>query len=345
MPAKVTRTAQIIQILDWYESPELLLLEGPKHVYTLAVRSGDMNAPANRYVGGSMSAKRLRDYADGKCDLRFAIAHANSRQFWTFEFDPNDDTVEMVQIKRSNAELKQSIPQVGLFAYDHEDIEAVKSHIPDTIERFDVDGGWDLGEFSSFYSQIEDIYYLSSDIERFEDPSLTPAEKNVITGAFDRDWGGGGSYVAFYRKVANDNDFHTPLRVSGIQYNSPGYVSIHARSEPFENLMGILQNFADNEAVIIKAANALTRFMSSNKMKSPRFTIGMMDANQKAALRSHAEDLSKHLPGIAFGTLIAMAKGNVLVASKVLESIYRRIKKLYEFFDRGRVSHPGLDVK
>jgi hypothetical protein len=186
---------------------------------------------------------------------------------------------------------------------------------------------------------------LSSDIERFDDPNLTAAEKTVITDAFDRSWDGGGSYVAFYKKVANDNDFHAPLRVSGIQYNSPGYVSVHARTEPFTNLMAILQNFADNESDITKAANALTRYMSSSKMKAQKFTVGMMNAEQKTALREFAEKLADYIPGVAFSTLQGMSKGDVLVAAKVLESIFRRIKRLYEFFDRGRVSHSSLHVR
>lgn len=336
---------KVLQILDWYEQPELLLLEGPAFQYTLAVRSGDLTDPPNCYVGGAMSIKRLRDYANGKCDLRFAIDHASLRRYWKFAYEPGVEQVEMKQVKRSDRCVRLSIPAPGLFAADHEDIDIAKSFVPDTIERFNVDGGWELGEFSNFYSQIEDIYYLSSDIDRFDDVNLSSEERKVITGAFNRNWDGGGSYVSFYKKIANDNDFHAPLKVSGIEYHSPGYVSIHARSGPFKNLMSILQHFADNEAEARKAASALGRYMSAAGMKQSGYTIYMMSEEQKGKLIELANNLASHFPGMSFNTLFQMASGNALIAAKVTESIFRRVKRLYEFFDRGRVSHPSLNVR
>lgn len=345
MTSRVEIEGTVIQILDWYERPELVLIEGPKFIYTLGVRSADESDGPDVYVGGSMSLARLRDYANGKCDLRYAIAHANLRKFWRFKMSLGAKEVTLEPIKRSDDALVSSIPSPGLFATDHEDIDIAKSFVPNTIERFNVDGGWDLGEFSQFYSQIEDIYYISSDIDRFDDPQLTPAEKTVITGAFDRSWSGGGSYVAFYKKVANDNDFHAPLRVSGIKYNSPGYVSIHARSEPFKSLMNLLQNYADHETEVRKAASALGRYMSRTGMKKSEFSAGLMQPIQRVKLGELSEELSNLLPGVEFETLKSMTKGNPLVAAKVLESIYRRIERLYAYFDQGRVTHPDLDVR
>lgn len=336
-------SARVLQILDSYDFPELVLLEGPSHIYTLAVRSVVADA-CNVYVGGSMSAKRLRDYASGKCDLRYAIAHASARSFWRFTFNVGDELVDLQRIKRSDEELRSSIPDHGLFAYDHEDISIVKSFVPNSIEKFNVDGGWDLGEFSYFYSQIEDIYYISSDMDRFSDPNVTDDEKKVIMDAFERPWNGGGSYVAFYKKVANDNDFHAPLRVSGIQYNSPGYVSVHARAEPFNNLMGMLQHFAVNEAKVKKAANALGRFMSRGGMKKRDFTVRMMKKEDREKLGELATKFSEEMPHISFNTIWQMTGHDVLIAAKVVESIFRRIERLYKFFDEGRVAHPKLKV-
>ena len=337
--------AKVLQILDWYEEPELILLEAPKFEYILAVRSGDLSDPKNVYVGGGMSIKRLRDYANGKCDLRYAIDHANLRRYWTFQFKHGAECVEIEKIKKSDPRVQKSIPDVGLFADDHEDIDIAKAYVPNTVEKFDVDGGWELGEFSNFYSQIEDIYYLSSDIERFDDPTLSSAEKNVIVGAFDRNWDGGGSYVSFYKKVANDNDYHAPLRVSGIKYNSPGFVSIHARSGPFGNLLNILQFYADNETGARKAASALGRYMSRDGMKQKGFTVYMLDDDQKKRLAELSSDLADFMPGVSYATLHEMTNRNVLVTAKVLESFFRRVQRLYEFFDKGRVSHPSLNVR
>ncbi len=338
-------SAKILQVLDWYERPELILLEGPRFVYTLAVRSANLQHSANTYFGGSMSIGRLRAYANGKCDLRYAIAHANSRRFWQFELSADSADVVLNPIPRSNPDLMASIPSPGLFARDHEDIEVAKSYVPNTIEQFDVDGGWDLGEFSQFYGQIEDIYYISADLQRFDDPRVSDDERAVITSAFDRSWSGGGSYVAFYRKVANDNDFHSPLRVSGIEYNSPGFVKIHARSEPFRNLMEILQAYSFRETEMKKAANELARFMSRSGMNKSNVSSVLLLPEQSNRLFELSDKLATLLPGIEFSTLRAMTRNNVLVAAKVLVSVFRRVERLYSYFDQGRVTHRDLDVR
>jgi hypothetical protein len=344
MADQATQKATVLQILDWYESPELILLEGPPLNYVLAVRSADLSSPANTYVGGAMSSRRLRDYANGKCDLRFALAHANFRRFWTFAYTPGDQFVEMTQIKRSNPELQSSIPQAGLFARDHEEIDLVKTFVPNTVETLLIDGSWDLGEFSQLYGQIEDIYYISFDMDRYDDPQISIQEKYIIKQSFDRSWDGGGSYVAFYRDVANDNDYHAPLRVSGIQYNSPGHVKIHARSEPFKNVLHILQYYSDNETKVRKAYNALGAFMSANKLKRKGASNTLMTDSVRNSLESKCQDLSVHLPGISYDTLKEMTGGNSLVAAKVIASIFRRVERLFRFFDEGRVSHSKLTL-
>lgn len=345
MTTNMTMEATVIQILLWYDKPEIVLLQTIDQDFILAVRSGRLDSPNFVYVGGSMTSRRLRDYANGKCDLRFAIAHANTRKFWRFEMLPEQKHVTLQHIKRSDDELAESLPDPQFFATDHSAIKVIENFVPNTIEKFDIDGSWDLGEFSQFYGQIEDIYYIVSDIERFDDPSISPDEKSKIVDAFDRSWDGGGSYVAFYGKVANDNDYHAPLRVSGIQYNSPGHVKLHAHREPFGALMGLVKSYADNETEIRKAYNALSTFMSVNKLKKKGATRFQLTDATIDRLEEYADELDAFMPGVSFKALKIMTHDNVIVASKVLASIYRRIERLYRYFDEGRVTHPTIEVR
>lgn len=342
--AEKVQDAKLVQVLLWYDKPEVILLEGPKLVYTVAVRSGDLKSNDRTYVGGSMTARRLRDFANSKCDLRYAIAHANLRQFWKFELADGQKEVAMTQIKRSNGELISSIPDPGIFSDDLEAITVVANCVPDTVEKFFVDGGWDLGEFSQFYGQVEDVYYIVSDIDRFDDPKLTIQERDVIKDAFDRSWDGGGSYVAFYKNVANDNDFHSPLRVSGISYNSPGHVKIFANKEPFDNLLNLLQTFSLHESEARRAYNLLGNFMSANRLKKKGALNALLSDKIKNSLEEKCQSLAEYLPRISFDTLRAMTGGDTLVAAKVLSSVFRRIERLHKFFDEGRVTHPSIEV-
>jgi len=181
-------------------------------------------------------------------------------------------------------------------------------------------------------------------MDRYDDPQISNQEKFIIQQSFDRSWDGGGSYVAFYRDVANDNDYHAPLRVSGIQYNSPGHVKIHARSEPFNNVLQILQYYSDNEQKVRKAYNALGAFMSVNKLKRKGSSNALLTDSVRNSLESKCQELSNHLPGISYDTLKEMTGGNSLVAAKVIASIFRRVERLSRFFDEGRVSHSKLTL-
>ena len=80
-------------------------------------------------------------------------------------------------------------------------------------------------------------------------------------------------------------------------------------------------------------------------MKQQGFSVFMLNNDQKAKLGELGSKLTGFLPGISFDTLFDMTNRNVLVAAKVLESIFRRVTRLYEFFDKGRVSHPSLNVR
>jgi hypothetical protein len=337
-------SATVLQVLQWYDYPELVLLRISTAEYVLAVRSGDMASSATTYLGGSMNIKHLREYAQGKCDLRYAIAHANLRRFWKFTFDGSERSVDLTKVVKSNQELLKSIPDAGMFSRDHVAIDVVKKTTPNTVEKFDIDGGWELGELSQLYGQVEDIYYIASDIDRYESDQTTAKERLVISSAFDRNWNGGGSYVSFYKDVANDNDFHAPLMVSGITYNSPGHVKIYANKEPFDHMLSLLIAYQENTSDIKKAHNKLGQYMAINKLNGKGAALLPVSDEVKAAIAKLAVNLEKFMPGIKFSTLRDMTSGNSVIAAKVLLSIYRRIERLYKFFEQGRVAHPALNT-
>src|SRR3954463_1681905 len=206
-------SAQVLQILLWYDQPEIVLLKRDSVEYILAVSSGHADNDETIYVGASMTLGRIADYAAGKFDLRYALAHANLRRYWTFSFHGNEEAVDLARLSKSSDIVASSLPDSGFFSRDHQPIETVRHRVPDTEEEFGIDGGWELGEFSKFYGQVEDIYYIFNDIDLFESAQTPIATKQVIKKAFDRSWGGGGSYVAFYDKIANDNSHVAPLKV------------------------------------------------------------------------------------------------------------------------------------
>jgi hypothetical protein len=336
-------TAKVEQILLWYDQPEILLLSRSNLEYILAVSSAASDNDNSQFVGASMTLKLLSDYQNGKCDLRYAMAHANLRRYWTFAFTGDEVEVKLARIKKSDSIVAESLPDSGFFAREHDMIEVAKRFVSDTEERFEIDGSWELNEFSRFYNQVEDIYYMFADLNRFEDPNVPKQTKQLITKAFDKPWRGGGSYLSFYDNIANDNLPTAPLKVSGIQYHSPGYVAIKAKKEPFDALVALLQSYAHSTAETRKAYLVLSRHLSHNGLLKRNTTNTATSPVTDRAVEL-ANVLARLIPGVSYSSLAKMADGNKIIAAKVLLSIYRRVERLYEFFEEGRVRYGGLET-
>lgn len=310
--------------------------------YVLAVSSALAANDDPTFIGAAMTFSRVEKYQEGKFDLRYAMAHANLRRYYSFTFTGFEESVSLSRLVKSSDAIAASLPESGFFSRDHDDIQIVEHRIPDAVEKFDVDGGWELGEFSKFYSQVEDIYYMFNDIDLYESSATSDQTKAVISKAFDRSLGGGGSYVAFYDKIANDNAHVAPLRVSGIEYHSPGFVSLKAKKKPFDSMIALLQAYAENGLETRKAFNALNKLMTFAGMSKADFDNSSLTQPVREELTKLADALAVLLPGVKFSSLLQMAQGDFVVAAKVLKSIFRRVERLYAFFEQGRVSYEGL---
>jgi hypothetical protein len=335
--------AVVSQVLLWYDQPEILLLKRGSIEFILAVSDGSSDNDEPSFVGASMTLQLLSDYQAEKCDLRYALAHANLRRYWRFSFTGTETEVDLHRVRKTSAVVIQSLPESGFFAREHEKIQLVEQFVADAEEQFDIDGSWELGEFSKFYGQVEDIYYIFSDLVRFNDPSVAAPTKQMISKAFERPWRGGGSYVAFYDKIANDNAPIAKLKVSGIRYHSPGYVAVKAKKEPFDAIIALLQAYAHRTSETRKAYIALQKFLSFSGLLRPDTNNLATDTIRDATV-DYAKALQSLMPGVSYNTLVRMADGNEIIAAKVLMSIFRRMERLYEFFEEGRVRYSGLET-
>lgn len=341
--------ARIVQVLLWYDYPEIVLLQKSSVEYIIAVSAvscseQDSDATSDiSYVGAAITKKQLTEYQNQKFDLRYLISHAALRRYWTFRFSGAEQEVKLERVTRNSEVLSRSLPESGFFSRSHEKIDLVQQITPNALETFNIDGSWELGEFSKFYGQFEDVYYICRDLDRYNDGSTSPKTRDDISKAFNRPWRGGGSYVSFYDKIANDNQYENKLLVSGIQYNSPGYVKVKARQDSFDAVITLLQTYAENPDQTRKSYNTLYKYLSEHSL---------LKAAPDVKIRTHIQEnferfaiqLSGHLPNVDFGDLRKMADNNSLIAAKVLLSIYRRMTKLFDFFDEGRVKYHAIDI-
>lgn len=334
---------KVVQTLLWYDIPEIVLAQIGKNEFVLAVSSGCEDDPENAYYGASFTQRQLIEYQDQKFDLRYALSRPKSRRYWRFEFEPENVNVQLKPIVKSNPSLLKSIPEAGVFSRVHSKIGLVDSFILDSEERFLLDGNWELGEFSQLYAKMEDVYYILNDIRRWKNLGDGSGKKDAISSAFEKPWRGGGSYRSFYSDVANDNQDYSQLRMGGIQYNSPGHVTIKAKRVAFDQFLRSLEHYSEHVKEGKRAYNKLYGLMSQSKMLGRHRTSVITEA-MRGELTDRSIALAAYLHGVSYDSLLQMARGDKIVASKVLLSIYRRVEGLYQFFDEGRIAHPDVEL-
>lgn len=335
--------ASLDQVLLWYDGPQVVLLKADDLHYVIAV-AADEEAREDLFFGALVNLRQLADYQAERFDLRYLLTHPGSRKWYLFSLDDDKaPQISLRSINRNSPLIKKYLPLSGFFARAHEEIRAAKFIAPSATERFDIDGSWDLGEFSSFYGQVEDIYYLFNSMEKHADPKVSDEEKRRVEDALLRPFQGGGSYLGFYGDIANDNDRGSQLRVSGIQYNSPGFVEVKAKQKPFDDMIGLLRAFSDAPMQARAAYRALYQYLSENRLlKAPANTYIIDDV--VTSINSLSHELATALRGVNFSEVFVMSRRNSLVAAKILLSIHRRTERLYKFFEQGRVKHAHVQI-
>lgn len=342
MAAKAPQTARLLQVLLWYDGPQIVLLQPQPQQFLLgvAVEVEGMHSP---FIAAHVSIRQLVDYQMERVDLRYLFTNPDLRKWWLLDLDNEADQIPIMRLKATDSRIDDNAPESGFFARDHEEIANLNVQVANSTQTFDIDGAWDLGEFSQFYGQIEDVYYLFHSVGEYNKVRTSPARKKQIETALLRPFRGGGSYRGMYSDFANDNDRAAKLRVSGIKYHSPGYVEVKALRRPFEQSIKLLRKFASDKAAIKQSYRNLHGTLSKNNLLKKESRIFGNDLRQ--VIKDQSYELASKLPGISMDDFLRIAGNDLLVASKVLLSVVRRVDKLFQFFDEGRAKHPEIVLK
>lgn len=334
--------AKLIQVLLWYDEPQIVLLGlgGQRYVVGVAIEQDDMHSP---FIGVEVSVRQLLDYKIQRIDLRYLYMHPDCRKWWLFDLNQDPGELSLRRIKADDPRVDSSAPETGFFSRFHEEISGVDLQSADSVQKFDIDGTWDLGEFSQFYGQVEDLYYMFHNAREYKRPDASAARKAQIKDAFLRPFRGGGSYLALYNDFANDNDRAARLRVSGIQYHSPGYVEVKALQEPITDTIELLGNYAERLKELKPLYTGLHKTLSAAGLLrgEPRASLGQQLRDD---IQRRSEALASAMDGLTFKDYLDFTDGNLVISSKVLLSVFRRVDRLYQFFLEGRAKHTDVPV-
>ena len=335
---KRPREARFIQVLVHSNEPQLVLLDTAGTSFILAVAVSDPRY-TDPFYGAEVSRDQFADFLQERFDLRFLFRRPAYRSWYIIDLAEMDDRQVPINRLQLTPELaKRYLPGAGIFARElTEDVDGAV-FTAQTAERFSIDGSWDLPDFSQFYGQYTDIYVVLNSIDIFIDKQVGIDTKRRVQEAFIKPWQGGGSYTAFYDSLLEVQDREERLHVDAIQYASPGFVEVKGRAKTFEESRNLVMHFAKNSEQITQEYNRLHGFLSQVKLLTTPASQFVRTGPIAEAVTTQARLFASTLQAIEFGVLMELARGDQLIAAKVLLSIERRVRKLYEFFLQGRVA-------
>ena len=336
-------TAKFEQVLYYMDAPEVVLLDIGKVSKIIAVATDRISARG--FFGAKVSLAQFRLYLQDRFDLRHLMLRPDR---WTwFEFDLPED--RSVRVKLDTIDLTPDIiariiPKHGFFARDHsEDYEAITFE-QRSVQRFEVDGQWDMREFGKFHAQISDLYALTQSVDQFVDAAVPLEQKRTIMKSFVKPWEGGGSYYGFFRSLAKTGGEGARPNIKAIQWASPGYMDVVGDADAFDRLISLIEHFADNRKSITDNYNHLWSYLKETNYLNRSSRTLERTSPVRIEIGERAKALGKVLGVTSYRTLKQMAGNDALVAAKVLLATERRVSRLYDFFSEGRVSVSGITV-
>jgi hypothetical protein len=336
-------TAKFEQILFYLDAPEVILLDMGAKSKIVAVATDRI--ADRQFFGAKVSVAQLREYLRDKFDLRYLMLRPDRWTWYEFDLPDNfDQRIALQNVELSRHIIDKIIPEQGFFARDHsEDCKLAEAQRRD-VQRFQVDGKWDMREFGKFHSQMSDLYALTQSIESFEDPHATDKQRRQIVESFSKPWEGGGSYLSFFRSLARAGGEDAKPDIKAIQWASPGHMDVVGDADAFDKLISLVDHYGKNSLDIVYAYDHLWSYLQETKF----LNRGSRELDRKSPtaleIEVRAKDLGRVLGVTSYTLLNKMAGHDMLIAAKVLLATKRRVERLYQFFAEGRIAVDGTEI-
>lgn len=336
---KNATSATLIQTLVFYDGPQLALFETSAGLKMLAAAIGEPGEQ-NLFFGSELPDKIFRAYKNGRVDLNFVFRYATGRRLFVFDWSSMDkeNTVLIRHATIAERETNENYPERGFFETDHTE-KWEMDNVPVDRKKYEIDGNWDAADFSKFYNKIGDIYAFLSVVEDIESDDIGFEEKRDILDALtEPTWRGGGSYTGFYADLTSHAQSIRPLRVSGIQYHSPGHIEVEGRSTVFTEIGDAVVRFNSNDETIRKYASAINKILDNESLKRANKDTEFSSKAVEGYVFNTSKSLAASLGLPNIESLFISCNRNTLVFSKVILSYFRRVRDLCSFQREGRVT-------
>lgn len=334
--------AEFEKVLWYTDGPQLVLLRVKGGSYVIGVSICEISDEAE-FFGSRISPELLDTYLRNRCDLRFVLSNPDRKMHYLFDL-PKEGKITLQKFSFSFKKHEKYLPEHRLFASDHTEEYALGGKYFSYVQRYFVDGKWDVSEFSKFNRNLSDLYALGRSLENFENEEIDQAQRQKIIESFIQPWRGGGSYVSFFKEIGRAGGRQSRPVVDAIQWASPGHMDFLGDQASFQRLSVLLRHYDTHRDQINAGYDRLWRYLSERKLLRGTSRRISPSPVQIEAVNEMAKRFSRELGLSSYRTLKKLSGNDPLVASKVLLASARRLEKTHRFFLEGRIALDGQRI-
>ena len=336
-------SARLVQTLVFFDGPQLLYFETDNDLPMLAVAVGNPSPGKSLFFACEMNARTFQNYKMGKVDLNFVFRYANNRKMYIFNLeDMEDDVITLYAAPEKMLDNDRFYPERGFFEEDHTEEWAGLSE-PASKRQLGIAGRWEASDFSRFYGKIGDTYSFLSLVDDLGSPEATKKTKReIIDMISEPSFRGGGSYVGFYSDMKSLAQEVRPLRISSIEYHSPGYIEVEGRQRVFSELENSIASLVKSFDEVRSLSSEISKILTSEDLKRSGRDADFSNNKIKAIVLRRARKLGLLLNICKPNIIYRATDRNVLVFAKIMLSYYRRVRDLVMFEQQGRITFEGL---
>jgi hypothetical protein len=197
-----------------------------------------------------------------------------------------------------------------------------------------MDKRWSLEDLYKFPRAYEQVYFAYE--------AILPTDEEFVEERIDRafkafPWRGGYSAVSFYNQLKWATPPNNRPTIQKIQYASPGFIEL-ALSLPLAiKIAASVASVAGAIGTCNKVYNRIHVDLQNRKLLRLEVEKKKLDLTRdEIALISHANTEMAHLLGLSSPDAILTRTDNPLVSLKILLSIFRRVRILADYKNKGK---------
>lgn len=332
-------SAVMVATLAYYDEPQVILLKRSDDKIVIAVAI-DKEGPQHPFLGAEINNSQWERYKNGSTDLRYLFLFPKWKKWYTFDLaDIDDNEIPISLAEEGDYKNEDFLPSHGFFFRDHTEQYEEEETLTLSTQDFDIDGAWDLPDFSVFYGNFTDLYSFFLSLLKFTSDNIRlDLKKRIREAYFGHPMKGGFSYVNLYNDLLTVQEKTERLSVQSIEYASPGYVSVAGKDEIFRQIADSLTDLESNYESAKSKYKDIHGYLRENSLLKADKEKFDPDTAVAKFLYSQCEEFSKILGFSQLELVHRLTSKNSLLTAKVLLSYFRRLERYYMFFAEGRVN-------